>query len=90
MGSTWFWILMLALVLVGGYPTGPPAYDTVCNQLIPSSLSPHRLQVGNGSYAIKTDVPLSDSAQGYFNYKSGEKYSSKEEWQRREKSSYPA
>ena len=62
------------IALGDSYPTGPPAYYSVCNSMMPSLLSPHRLQLGNGSYEISTNASLSGIA-GYFNYTNGTGYS---------------
>jgi len=71
-----YWCLgFLALILTEAscHSYGPPALDTVCIDMMPSPLSPHRLQEGNGSYYIKTNATLNDTA-GYFNYTAGNTY----------------
>ena len=55
---------------------GPPTDNSVCNDLKPSKSSPHRLQVGNGTYSLSVDAYRS-SFSPYFMYTSGQNYSSK-------------
>ena len=64
-------------------PGGPPITvniptnrDSVCLDLVPSSLSPHEFQSGQNNYVVYTKLPvISFSRTNYwYKYTSGEQY----------------
>ncbi len=59
----------LCVSLVVGYETGPPAVESTCLNMVPSSPAPHMFQSGNGSYRIVFSA--ANTTDGYFMYKGG-------------------
>ncbi len=69
--KTLFELVFLALCvsLVVGYGTGPPAVQSTCLNMVPSSPAPHMFQSGNGSYDLTVNIV--NTTEGYFIFQSG-------------------
>ncbi len=59
----------LCVSLVVGFETGPPAVQSTCLNMVPSSPAPHILQSGNGSYDLIVNIV--NTTDGYFMFQSG-------------------
>jgi len=72
--------LLIAMCLtqhgVAGFPTGPPAVESVCVELKPAFYSPHIFHNGNGTFRITTNALTSDDGR-YFTYEASQSYSGK-------------
>ena len=71
-------VLILSLSVVVGvavsHENGAPVVRNVCENLMPSTSSPHLRQSGNGGYAITLPPSLRPSGNGYFSYEAGALY----------------